>query len=128
MTETDVMAVVKGKKAEAGVVVATPVPASGPVVVDFTDEAIDLRDRLLNKTRSGLVTEWNERLAMLAGRAGMRQEHVDWQGTPMVVAGRVADRAFRTGMQAALAHVVETVPMPGRHGHQNVKGAQPGEY
>ena len=65
-----------------------------------------LRADLIAVTKDGRVTDWNERIALLAYKAGLSLEHIAWEGSPHMVAHRVVDMATRFGHMQLLIDVV----------------------
>lgn len=52
----------------------------------YTENEIN---KLLNLTKQGLITEWNERIAIVAFDAGLPVSQINWQGSPAIIAQRV---------------------------------------
>ncbi len=53
------------------------------------NEITDIRKDLLDATREGRVQDWNERIADIAQEVGLKLEHINWNGSPAVVASKI---------------------------------------
>jgi hypothetical protein len=49
--------------------------------------------QLIEVTRKGPVTQWIERMAVVAGNLGLRLENINWNGSPAMVAQEVVVQA-----------------------------------
>jgi hypothetical protein len=54
-------------------------------------------DNILNETKDGPATQWNDRIANIAIAAGLPLQNIDWIGSPASVAQRVARYAENYG-------------------------------
>jgi hypothetical protein len=57
------------------------------------DNAAKLRQKILEKTRSGPLNEWVDRIGNLADNAGLKIEMINWNGSPLLVAHEVIKQA-----------------------------------
>ncbi|QLQ31626.1 MAG: hypothetical protein HZT40_08545 [Candidatus Thiothrix singaporensis] len=59
----------------------------------------DIAEAIRNKTEDGYITLWTERIAQLSEDHGIPVQNIDWSGSPLTVAGRVASYISRNGNQ-----------------------------
>lgn len=53
----------------------------------------ELTHKILELTREGRVSDWAERISLLASKAGLQLEQINWNSSPLVIASHVVQNA-----------------------------------
>ena len=69
-------------------------------------ERRQLSENIIALTKNGPVSEWVERISMLAREAGLPLEQICWQGSPQTVVRSVIEKAENHDEVAQLQNIV----------------------
>lgn len=71
------------------------------------DNTAKLRQKILEKTRPGPLSEWVDRIGTLATDAGIKTELINWNSSPLVVAHEIVKQANAHDVLDKLTQLLE---------------------